>query len=86
MIDFIINYDYKTLCGLIRDGLFTNWKFGFDSDPRLHDLNLLVILVLDLHLFNFYTSSLWRTDTVVVSKLNKLPVSIKAPLKWACNK
>ena len=22
----------------MRDGLFTNWKFGFDSDPRLHDL------------------------------------------------
>ena len=30
--------DCKTLCGLIQDGLFTNWKFGFDSDPRLHDL------------------------------------------------
>ena len=32
-----------TLCGLIRDGLFTHWKFGFDSDPRLHDLKLLVL-------------------------------------------
>ena len=27
----------------MRDGLFTNWKFGFDSDPRLHDLKLLVL-------------------------------------------
>ena len=42
-----------TSCGLIRDGLFTNWKFGFDSDPLLHDLqpscswaSLLCILVL----------------------------------------
>ena len=37
-----------TSCALIRDGLFTNWKFGFDSDPRLHDLKLLV-----LELFHF---------------------------------
>ena len=28
----------KTSFGLIRDGLFTNWKFGFVFDPRLHDL------------------------------------------------
>ena len=35
-------------CGLIRDGIFTNWKFGFDSDPRLHDLKR---LVLELFLF-----------------------------------
>ena len=34
--------------GLIRDGLFTNWKFGFDSDPRLRDLKLLA-----LELFHF---------------------------------
>ena len=27
----------------IRDGLFTNWKFGFVFDPRLYDLQLLVI-------------------------------------------
>ena len=32
-----------TSCGLIRDGLFTNWKFGFDSDPRLLDLKLLAL-------------------------------------------
>ena len=36
----LINYDRKTSCGLIWDGLFTIWKFGFDSDPRLHDLKL----------------------------------------------
>ena len=51
------------------DGLFTNWRFGFDFDPRLHDLKL---LVLDLF-YNLYSSSLWRTDTIVVSKLNKPP-------------
>ena len=30
-------------CGLIKDGLFTNWQLGFDSDPRMHDSNLLVL-------------------------------------------
>ena len=30
-------------CGLIRGGLFTNWKFGFVFDSRLHDLQLLVV-------------------------------------------
>ena len=29
-----------------------------------------------------YSSPLWRTDTIVVSKLNKSP----PPLKWAWNK
>ena len=48
MIDLFINHDCKTSCGLIRDGLFTNWKFGFVFDPRLHDLKLLV-----LELFHF---------------------------------
>ena len=38
----LINYDCKTSYGLIQDGLFTNWKVGFDSDPRLRDLKLLV--------------------------------------------
>ena len=33
-----MNLDCKTSCELIRGGLFTNWKFGFDSDPRLPDL------------------------------------------------
>ena len=37
----------KTSCGLIRQGLFTNWKFGFDSDPRMHDLKLLVLMLLN---------------------------------------
>ena len=32
------NYRFcKTLCELFRDGIFTSWKFGFDSDPRLYD-------------------------------------------------
>ena len=39
-----------TSCGLIRDGLFTNWKLGFVFDPRLHGLQL---LVLELELFHF---------------------------------
>ena len=29
----LINQDCKALCGLIRYSLFTNRKFGFDSDP-----------------------------------------------------
>ena len=33
----------------------------------------------------FYSSSLWRTDTIVFSKLNKPPTSIKSPLKWVRN-
>ena len=37
------NHDCKTSCGLIRDGLFTNWRIGFDSDPRPHGLNLHVL-------------------------------------------
>ena len=43
-----INHDCKTARGLIRDELFTNWKFGFVFDSRLHDLQLLV-----LELFHF---------------------------------
>ena len=43
-----MNHDRKTSCGLIRDGLFTNWKFGSDYDPRLLDLKLPV-----LELFQF---------------------------------
>ena len=43
MIVCIINHDHKTLCALILDGLFNNWKFGFDSVPRLLDLKLLVL-------------------------------------------
>ena len=54
-----------TSCGLIRNGLFTKWKFGFVIDPRLRDLQLLV-----LELFHFVSSSLWRTGAIV-SKLNK---------------
>ena len=64
----LINHDCKPSCGLIQDGLFTIfWKIGFDSDPRLRDLKLLV-----LELFHFvFLSSLRRTDTTVVSKFSK---------------
>ena len=47
-----------TSCGLIRDGLFTNWKFGFDSDPRLLDLKLLA-----LELFHFFLRSRYENAT-----------------------
>ena len=59
------------MCGLIQDGSFSNWKIGFDSDPLLHDLKLLV-----LELFHLYSCSLWRAHTIVVSKLNKPPSQI----------
>ena len=45
-----MNHDCNPSCGLILDGLFTNWKFGFDSDPGLHDLQL---PELDLYQFVF---------------------------------
>ena len=47
----------------------------FDSDPRLHDLKLLV-----LELLSLYSSYLWRTDTIVISKLSKSPSQI-SPLR-----
>ena len=40
---FISRSGSGSSCGLIQDGLFTNWKLGFDSDLRLHDFNLLVL-------------------------------------------
>ena len=43
LLTVLINRDCKTSCGLIRNGLFTNWKIGFDSDPWLHDLKRLVL-------------------------------------------
>ena len=39
----LINHNCKTSCGLTWDGLITNWKVGFDSDPRLRDLQLHVL-------------------------------------------
>ena len=44
------------------------------SDPQLHDLKL---LVLELFHLAMQFSSLWRTDTTVVFKLNKPPLSNK---------
>ena len=35
------------ICGPIQDGLFTNWKFGFEFDPRLLELQLLVFKLFD---------------------------------------
>ena len=48
--DLLINHDCKSSCRLIQDSLFTNWKFGFDSDPRLHDLKRIV------HMFHYVES------------------------------
>ena len=44
MID-CINQSRQTVELLVetRDGLFTNWKFGFVFDPRLYDLQLPVL-------------------------------------------
>ena len=33
-----MNHDCKTVYGLIQDGLFTDWKLGFDSYHQVHDL------------------------------------------------
>ena len=44
----LISHDCKTSCGLIQDGLFTNWQFGSLTDPWLHDLQLLVLVVCPL--------------------------------------
>ena len=47
---------------------------------------------LHLSFSTLYSSSLWRTDTIIVSKLNKpllsnKPLSLLSPpLKWAWNK
>ena len=38
-----------TSFGLIGDGLFTYWKFGFVFDPRLYDLQLLDLSFSTLH-------------------------------------
>ena len=44
----LINHDCKTSCGLIQDGLFTNWQFGSLTDPWLRYLQLLVLVVCPL--------------------------------------
>ena len=33
-----MDHDFKTSCGLIRDGSFTDGKFGFVFDSQPHDL------------------------------------------------
>ena len=57
----LINHNCKTLCGIIQDVLFTKWKFGFDSDPRLPELKSLY-----LNFSTLSSSTLWRTDTIVI--------------------
>ena len=54
--------------GLIQDGLYTSWEFGFVFDPWLHDLQLLVP-----ELFHLIPLSL-------LNNINS-PVSIKLLLK-----
>ena len=70
----------KTLCGLIWDDLFTNWKFRFDSDPQLYDLQPSCTLSFSA----LYSISLRRNNTIVFSKLNKPPSQI-SPLSLLSN-
>ena len=39
----LINHHCKTSFRLVGDGLFTRWKVGLVFDPRLYDLQLLVL-------------------------------------------
>ena len=65
-----MKHDCKTFFGLIQDGFFTNWKFGFD-------LWLMTSNFLYLSFFTLYSSFLWRTNTLVFAKLKKPPICIK---------
>ena len=49
---------------------------GFVFDPRLYNLQLLVLERFDFVLFFFF---LWRTDTIVFSELNKPPSPLSTP-------
>ena len=60
--------DCKISYGLVWDGLFTNWKFGFAFDRRLRDIQRLV-----LELFHFVFWFFWRIDTIF-AELNKPPL------------
>ena len=64
----------KTTAKLIQDGIFINWKFGLFLILDCTTLNLLY-----LSLSTLFSRGLWRTDSIVVSKLNKAPVSVKPP-------
>ena len=57
----LINHDRKTSYGLIQDGLFTNWKFGFDYDPRLLDLKLPVLELFHI-VFEFFMEKKWENE------------------------
>ena len=58
----------------IRDGVFTNWKFAFAFDPRLHDLQFLT-----LDLFHFVFLFLKKNWYIAFAKLNKPTLSNKSP-------
>ena len=82
MIDCIINLDLKTSCGLRQNGSFTN---SGSSDLVLILGCMTYNLLKYLSFSTLYSSSLRRTHTIIFSKWNKPPVSIKPPLKWAWN-
>ena len=82
MIDCIINLDRKTSCALRQNGSFAN---SGSSDLVLILGCMTSNLLKYLSFSTLYSSSLRRTHTIIFSKLNKPPVSIKPPLKWASN-
>ena len=65
----LVYHDFKTWCGLIQDGLFTNWhgcvtpKFSY----------------MYLWFSTLYSSSFGRTETVVFAKKDKTPISNMPP-------
>ena len=72
--------------------LFTNWKFRFDSDPQLHDLQPSCSWASPLCILVLYEEYL--VDTSIFSELiSALPFQISLPsllsphhLKWVWNK
>ena len=50
------------------------------SSDLFLNLGCMTLNFLHLSLSTFYSSSLWRTDTIVFAKLNKPHVSIKPPV------
>ena len=50
------------------------------SSDLFLNLGCMTLNFLHLSLSTFYSSSLWRTDTIVFAKLNKPHVSVKPPV------
>ena len=73
-----MNYDCKTSCGLNQDVYSPT-----GSTVLFMILIYMTSNFLYLSFSTLYSSSLWRTDTILWAKLNKPPISIKLPLKWA---